>query len=176
MNGLIWFWPAVAVSIVASRLLASRAARALNANWWVAWLLVISLGVIVSATLTPIHAPGGIDIAAERPCDLSRRWFASPTEIIALTDVTLNLAVFIPFGFAVGLLPISGRTFAVVVAATALPPAIEGLQFLVPVLARGCQSGDVVDSLTGLAVGMAAAIVARSLRSLWARIRPVSRP
>ena len=172
LNGLTWFWPGVAVSLVASQLLASRASVALHVGRWVAWLVVLSVGVIIAATLTPIRAPIGIDIAVQRPCDLSRHWFASITEITAMSDVTLNVGVFIPLGIGVGWLPVSFRTAAVLVAAIALAPAIEVVQFLVPLLARGCQAADVADSLTGLSIGLLSAIILRLVRRASASICP----
>ena len=48
----------------------------------------------------------------------------------------------------------------VVVAAIALPFAIEATQLLVPLLGRGCESADVVDNLIGLAIGLAIGLVA----------------
>lgn len=154
MNGLTWFWPGVFVSVVVSLFLAAMIARALGTRRSIAWLLVLSLGVILAATLTPIHGPLGLDTSELRPCDLSRRWFASPADLEGLNDVSLNITLFVPFGFAVGLLPMSRRTLATVVAAIGLPFAIEALQYLIPTLARGCQSGDVIDNLTGLIVGL----------------------
>jgi len=51
----------------------------------------------------------------------------------------------------------------VVVGAIALSFAIETTQLLVLWLDRACQSADVVDNLTGLAIGLAGGIVARRL-------------
>lgn len=159
MNGLTWFWPGVIVSVVVSLFLAAPTARVLRSRGSVVWLLMFSLGVILAATLTPIHAPNGIDTSSMRPCDLSRHWFASQAEIGAITDVSLNIALFIPFGFAIALLPVSRRKFAIVAVAGGLPFAIEGLQYLVPMLARGCQSSDIIDNLTGLVAGLAAGTI-----------------
>ena len=156
MNGLTWFWRGVVVSVVVGLLGAAPTAHALRAERSLAWLLVVSLGVILAATLTPIHAPNGIDTSSMRPCDLSRHWFASLAEVGAVTDVSLNIALFVPFGFAIALLPTSPRKVGMVAAAASLPMAIEGLQYLVPMLARRCQSGDVIDNLTGLVVGLTA--------------------
>jgi hypothetical protein len=163
MNGLIWFWPGVIVALAASVLLASPIARALGTMRGVAWFLVLSFGVIVAATLTPIHAPNGIDTSIFRPCDLSRHGLASFADIEAITDVSLNIAVFIPLGIAVAMLPRTARTVAIAGSTVLLPVAIEGLQYLVPVLARGCESGDVIDNLTGLVIGLAVGVIARSV-------------
>ena len=44
-------------------------------------------------------------------------------------------------------------------AAIALPFAIEAVQFAVTPLGRACQSADVVDNLTGLLVGLVAGTI-----------------
>ena len=78
-----------------------------------------------------------------------------------LNDVSLNVALFVPLGFAIALLPRSRRSLAVLVAAIAFPFVIEATQALVTPLGRGCESADVVDNLLGLAAGLAAGVVAR---------------
>jgi glycopeptide antibiotics resistance protein len=62
--------------------------------------------------------------------------------------------MFIPLGATIGLVPRSRRMAVVLIAAIALPFAIEITQMLLPVLARACESADVVDNLTGLVVGI----------------------
>ena len=51
----------------------------------------------------------------------------------------------------------------IVVAAIVLPFAIETTQQLVLWLDRACESADVVDNLTGLAIGLAGGVVVRRL-------------
>ena len=77
MTGVVWFWPGVVVSVVAATLLAAPVARLLRTRRPIAWLLVVSLGVIVAATLTPVHGPTGVDVSEVRVCDLERRVPAS---------------------------------------------------------------------------------------------------
>ncbi len=163
MNGLTWFWPALIIAALAGLLLAGPVGRWLRTRPAVAWLLVVSVGLIVAATLTPIHGPSGIDLTQTRPCDFERRWFAPLAEMTSVTDVSLNVALFIPLGLSIAWLPRSRRTLAVVVLAAALPFVVEGLQYFVPVLARGCQSGDVIDNLTGLGVGLVAGALIRAV-------------
>jgi VanZ family protein len=161
MTGLTWFWPALVVSGIVALLLAQPVARALRCRPWLAWMLITSLGLIAAATLTPIHGPTGLDTSQLRPCDLDRRWFASLAEITTITDVSLNIAMFVPLGLAIAWLPRSRRAIPVLVLAVVLPFVIEGLQYALPTLARGCQSGDVIDNLTGLAVGLVIGVVIR---------------
>jgi hypothetical protein len=158
VNGLVWFWPGVVVSVVVAFALARPVSKALGSPWLVGWLLVASVGVIVAATLTPIHGPTGIDETVLRPCDLTRRGFPTLQDL-DVTDVRLNVALFIPLGFAIGLLPRSRRAGLVLVAAFALPIAIEAVQYLIPTLARGCQSGDVIDDVLGLLIGLVPGLI-----------------
>jgi len=62
--------------------------------------------------------------------------------------------MFMPFGLAIGLLARSRPKALLVIVAIALPFVIETTQLLVPALERGCQSADVIDNLTGLALGL----------------------
>ncbi len=87
MNGVIWFWPGVIVAIPVAALLTGPVARALRTTPWLAGLLLISTGVIVAATLTPIHSRLAIDPSIARACDLSRRWFASPSDLTGINDI-----------------------------------------------------------------------------------------
>jgi len=169
VRGLIWLWPGVIASVLASLLLAAPLARLLSTTKPAAWVLLFSIGVIAAATLTPVRGPIGIDLSQVRPCDLERTWIASSADLGLITDVSLNITLFIPLGLAIALLPRSLRTLAVIAVAIALPFAIEGLQYLLPLLARGCQSGDVVDSLTGLVLGLASGILVRPVANRLAR-------
>jgi hypothetical protein len=67
---------------------------------------------------------------------------------------------FIPLGLGIGLLGRRRLTGILLLAAIALPFMIETIQLLVPVIARGCQSSDVVDNLIGLSIGLAIGAVA----------------
>lgn len=170
MTGLTWFWPSVAVAVLVSWMVAPAVARILRTERWLAWLLVFSVGFILAATATPIRAPVGIDIEIQRACDLTRRSFATLPEVTAWSDVVVNIGVYIPVGVAVALLPISVRSGVAVLGVIALPAAVEGLQFLAPLLARGCQSADVVDGLTGLMIGLGVGLIVRIARWPWSRI------
>jgi hypothetical protein len=155
MSGVIWFWPGVILAIPLALLCARPVARALGTNAWLAWFLALSVAVIMVATLTPIHRRPGFDPALLRTCDLSRQWFASLGDLRTANDISLNIALFVPLGLAIALLPFWRQKLTVAVAAVIAPFAIETLQYGLPVLNRGCQSGDVIDNLTGLALGLA---------------------
>ena len=72
----------------------------------------------------------------------------------------LNVLLFMPLGVSIAFMPRSRLKVAVLVAAIALPFAIETTQLLLPILDRGCQSADVIDNLTGLVLGLAGGSVA----------------
>ena len=81
---------------------------------------------------------------------------------------SLNVALFIPLGIAIGLVHVSRPWAALTFAAIALPFAIEAIQLVAPILDRGCQSADVVDNLTGLALGL---LIGTGLRILDGEVR-----
>lgn len=169
MTNVPWFFPGFVISIVVGVLASRPAARLLGASGPVAGLLLTSVGIIVAATLTPFRdafLPGPVQ---PLPCDFSRIGLAPLSELTFRNDTSLNVLLFVPFGAALGLIPNSLRKLLVLVFALTLPFLIELTQLVVPLLARGCQSADVIDNLTGLVVGFAVATPAgwllRTLRS-----------
>jgi len=160
---LPWFLPGVAIWVGVALVAGGRVGRALGARRSIALALIVSLGIVLSATLTPLR--GALDSGAlgTGSCDLSRVGFAPLQELLRLNDASLNVLLFVPLGVSIALLPRSRLTAVVVVGAIALPFAIEATQLLVPWLDRACESADVVDNLTGLAIGLAAGIVVRRL-------------
>ncbi len=125
--------------------------------------LLFSLGIILVGTLTPIAADEMVPPELRDTCDFSRTSRATPADLACAGDVVINILMFIPLGFAIGTLSWTWRKVAVIVAAIALPFAIESVQLLVLQLGRGCQAADVVDNLTGLLIGVFAGIPV----SLW---------
>ena len=156
MNGVTLFWPGIALALPVTLLCARPIARALRTSPWRGWLLAFSVAVILVATLTPIHRRLGLDPSLLGTCDLSRTRLASLADLERINDISLNIALFIPLGLAIAWLPSSTRRLWIAVAAVCAPFVIETLQLLLPMLARGCQSGDVIDNLTGLVIGLAA--------------------
>jgi hypothetical protein len=156
MANVPWFWPGLLISILVGIAVSPRVAVVLSIGWLHAAVLVASLGLIASATLTPLRDALVFGAVGTGVCDLSR--FGPPPlrELAALNDTTLNLVLFTPLGAAIGLMPRQKPRRALLVVAIALPFAIEIIQLLLPLLDRGCQSADVIDNLTGLVVGFAA--------------------
>ncbi len=165
---LPWFVPAVALSMTIALFACRPLATLLAVRRVVAWAILVGFGVIVSATLTPLHGSFNFDAVATSTCDLSRIGPASIAQLLQLDDASLNVALFIPLGIAVGLIQALGLRTALIFASTALPFGIETIQLLAPILARGCQSADIVDNLTGLIVGI---VVGMGLRFVGSGIR-----
>lgn len=161
VSGITWFWPGVAIALVLSWVLAPPVARLLRTDRRRAWLLVFTVALVLAAEATPLRGPFGLDLVTQRPCDLGRRWFATLAEFTAMGDVTFAIALYVPAGVAIALLPITWRPVVAVLGVLALPGLIELLQLAVPTLARGCESGDAIDGLTGLGIGLGIGLGAR---------------
>jgi glycopeptide antibiotics resistance protein len=157
---LPWFLPTAAIALVVSLAVSGAVGRTLRVARPVAWLMVLSLGIILAATMTPQWEALALGAQGSSSCDLSRVGLAPIRELLRFSDTTFNVLMFIPLGVTIGLLPRSRRTAAVVIAAIALPFGIETAQLLLPVLDRACESADVVDNLTGLVLGLAGGVVA----------------
>lgn len=150
------------LSIVVAAALSGRVSRWLAAARPAGFVLVAGIGVVASATLTPFEGAAAGHAMPGR-CDLSRIGLVPLADLFGLMDPAANIALFVPLGLAVGWLPASRRTALVLAATIAFPFAIELTQLVATGLHRQCESADVVDNLTGLALGLAAAIVARGL-------------
>jgi glycopeptide antibiotics resistance protein len=159
---LPWFLPGTAISVVVGLVVARPLGRWLRTNYWVAWGVVVGFGMIVSATLTPLHGSFNFE-ATMGTCDLSRMGLASVRDLLRMGDTSLNVFLFIPLGFAIGLLGRSRQKAIVLGLAIGLPFVIETTQLLLPMLDRGCQSADVFDNLTGLVVGLLVSTLIRLL-------------
>ena len=168
---LPWLLPGVAVWVAVALVAGGRVGRALGVRRAVAMALIVSLGIILSATLTPLRGALDFGTVGGGSCDFSRVGFAPLRDLLRFGDTSLNVLMFVPLGVSIGLLPRSRLKLAIVVAAIALPFAIEATQLVVLWLDRACESADVVDNLTGLAIGLGGGIVARRLAA-----GPGSRP
>ena len=160
---LPWFLPSVAVWFVLSLIASGVVGRVLNVPRVLAWALVMSLGIVLSATTTPLAEAIKYGATGSGTCDLSRVWLAPLRDYLRAGDYGGNVLMFLPLGATIALLPRSRRAAAVLVGAILLPFAIETFQLLVPVLDRACESADVVDNLTGLVLGLAFGATARGI-------------
>ena len=152
-----WFAPGVAISVGLAVALARPLASAVSARPAVAGLLVLAVGTILAATLTPIGGTFEQATPIAASCDLRRTWPAPPSVLLRDGDAGLNVALFVPLGIGVALVPAS-RLARLLLPAIALPFLVEGAQLALPFLGRGCESADVTDNLTGLSIGIGAAL------------------
>jgi VanZ family protein len=169
LSELPWLLPGSVVAFVLGAVLSPAVARALGVRRVVAWGLLLSFGVIVAATLTPLQGAFAGDVSSGT-CDFSRLGPASIEELQTDRDAVLNMLLFVPFGFAIGITPRSRLKAIILAVAIAMPFAIEAIQMLAPLLGRGCQSADVADNLVGLVVGVAAGAV------VWRIVPAVRQP
>lgn len=141
---------------------ADRVARRLRTESWIAFLLLMSVGAVLAATIPP--DAGGFSGRPSAPgwCEFGRIGLAPLSQYLHFGDTSLNVILFVPLGLAIGLL---GRSPRVLVAVLAFPLAIEAFQSLLPMLGRGCQSRDVVDNLLGLGIGLALGMLLSVVRS-----------
>jgi len=152
----------LAVTVVVAIAASGPFARWLGSRRWVAAFVLLGFGLVLSATLVPTDA--ALDgQASSGVCDVSRVGLLSIRELTTVNESSLNVLLFAPLGFAVGLLPWTRTSAVVVVAAVSLTFVVESIQLLLPVLGRGCQTADMFDNLLGLAIGMALGVVARPI-------------
>lgn len=154
MSELPGFLPGVLLSIAVAVMASGGVGRSIGTGRALAWMLLVAVGIILSATLTPGLTDSAADVA-HRTCDLSRIGLPPLRLLLSLNDTSGNVLLFVPLGAVIGLLPRSRFRLVIVVAAIFLPAAIEGTQLLVPWLGRACESADVIDNLTGLVMGLA---------------------
>jgi hypothetical protein len=127
-------------------------------------MLILGLGLIASATLTPSREALRFGAVGTGTCDLGRIGIASIRDLIDLRDPTFNVLLYVPLGLAIGLFPWSRSKVALALAGIALPFVIEAIQLVAIGLDRACQSADISDNLTGLVIGLVVGTVIAWLR------------
>jgi hypothetical protein len=166
---LPWFLPGLASATVIALVVVGRVARRLRTERWIAFLLLMSVGAVLAATITPDADGFSGQSSAPGRCDFGRLGLAPLSQYLHLGDTSLNVILFVPLGLAIGLLGRSPATARMLVAVLALPLAIEAIQSLLPILGRGCQSRDVVDNLLGLGIGLALGVLPSVVRAVRSR-------
>ena len=163
-----WFLPGVLLSLIVGVATRRSVARFLAVSPAIAAALIASAGWTVAATLTPLRRALESDAAGTGGCDLSRLRGPTLEEVVGSgsDEVLLNLLLFVPLGFTIGLAPRSRQKAVLLLVGVLMPVSIEAIQLLTPVLVRGCESADIVDNLLGLALGVTTATVAHHLSSL----------
>lgn len=147
------FVPGTLLAVVISFVVNGLVSKALYVRRSLALGIIITLGLILSATLT-VGGEGLIHgISDVKCCNFKRLMLAPVAELLAVNETSLNVFLFVPFGLAIGLIHRSPRKVSILVTAFFLPFGIETVQLLMPVMNRTCQSADVIDNLFGLVVG-----------------------
>jgi hypothetical protein len=163
LRDYIWFWPGVVVAVIVAAAASGWLGRVLRLPRAVAFGLVFSLGLIAAATLTPSREALLFGIPGPGTCDLSG-FLPSLGDLRSFNDTSLNVFLYIPLGFTVGIAAATRRTLVPVLVSVALPfalpPVIEGIQLVATPLGRSCQSVDVGNNLTGLVAGLTVAAIA----------------
>jgi hypothetical protein len=157
VGDLPWLLPGLAITTVIALAVAGRVARRLRTENWIAFVLIVSVGAVLAATIPPVEGGFRGQPSAPGRCDFGRRGLAPLSEYLHLgaeTETSLNVILFVPLGLAIGLLGRSPVTARLLVAALVSPVVIEAIQSLAPMLGRGCESRDVVDNLLGLGIGL----------------------
>jgi hypothetical protein len=155
VHALPWFLPGLAITAVIACAVAVHVGRRLRTKTWIAFVLIMSVGAVLAATLTPVAGQFGDPHLPLGRCDFGRLGPAPLAEYLRPGEAGLNVILFVPLGLTIGLLGRSPATARLLVGAAALPPVIEGIQSLLPMFGRGCQSADVVDNLLGMTLGLA---------------------
>jgi len=172
MDNLPWFWPGLVLSCAFGVLAGRRLATMLGTSRALSWSIVVASGLIVSSTLTPLRGVfGSVSLVAGR-CDLSRVGFPPLEHLLSINDTSLNLALFVPLGVAIAMVPPSRRRTFVILGTIAAPFVIEAVQSVFPVLSRDCESADVIDNLSGFAIGLIAGSAISRLGRGRARDQP----
>jgi VanZ like family len=157
LDGYPGFVPGLIVAIVVAVLAHGWLAARLRIGRGLATALILAIGIVAAATLFPDVIgwwTGAVGPAGSSwSCDLGRLR-PSLGEFLDAGESTANTMLFIPLGVVVVLLPREVRAPAIVLS-IASPFAIELIQSAVPSLDRQCQTADIADNLTGLAIGLA---------------------
>jgi VanZ like family len=157
-------WPGVLITTVVAIVLGGPVARRLRAATPVGFLLLFGFGLIASATLTPSRDALRFGAVGSGVCDLTRIGPVPLTDLLHFQDPAFNVALYVPLGIAIGMLPGGWARRWLIVAGLLLAPAIELTQLLVRPLGRACQTSDMSDNVTGLLIGLVAGwLVARAI-------------
>jgi hypothetical protein len=148
------FVPGIVASLALSVVLGRRVGSWLAGGPLTGAAVVLVLGAALSATITPSYDALRYGLVGDGSCDLTRLALPTANQLAWPGDIVLNILLFVPLGLVAGLVRSTAAERRLVVLAFALPFAIEAVQLAVRPLGRECQSGDVVDNLTGLTLGI----------------------
>ncbi len=156
------FLPGLVLTVLVGMLSARPLARAARIQPALALLLITSVGLIVSATLTPVRDVLEDGAVSSGTCDLGRAGWAPLWMYLRPTGAALNVVLFLPLGLALGLVPADRGWRRVAIGLGLLSPfLVEGTQLLLRPLGRGCEAADIVDNLSGVLIGLAMGALVR---------------
>jgi VanZ family protein len=153
---------AVPLAFVVALIAAGPVARRLATSRSTAFLLVLGIAGVLAITLIP--QPVAARPPADAGCLIPDLALPAQGRLFTFNDESLNVALFVPLGFALGLLVGHPGFAPLAVFAVALPWLVEAVQLAVPPLGRACQSGDLTANLLGLLFGVAIAFVVDLVR------------
>ncbi len=157
------FIPGVILALIMTPVLGRRVGSWLGTGAVSGSGLVLTVGVALAATITPSHDTLAYGFVSGGTCDLTRLSLPTRNQLSVPGDIALNILLFVPLGLAIGWLPRLRLERWVVLLAYGLPFAIEAIQLVAVQLGRECQSGDVIDDVTGLTIGLVVGGAARWL-------------
>lgn len=150
----------IPIAILVAGVLGGRVAAATGSGRFTGSFLTFSVAAILAITLLPM--PLVTSPTEGLRCLLPTLSVFRSGDLLRVTDVSLNVIMFVPLGLAVAWLP--RRTLPRALAlAVALPWVVESIQLAVPALGRTCQAGDITTNLMGLALGLLVGVVARAI-------------
>jgi VanZ family protein len=152
-----WVIPALIGTVVISLLLHRWLARRFRTAPWFVLALMLCVGAILSITITP----GNWNPSPY--CSLKVA-FPRPSDLLALSERSLNIWLFVPLGLTISATPRRRVGLFFFACAMAMPFMIEGFQHFVPDIGRTCQLTDVINNLTGLFLG---GFVGLCIRFFW---------
>jgi len=161
LDGYAGFVPGALITMVLAFALGGRVARRLGVHPIAGTTLVLAVGMVLSAVLTPSYGAIALGFDGSGTCDLTRFGLPSRNQLAWPGEILLNILLFVPLGVVLGSLPPSRRLRVLIPAAYALPVAIELAQLVVVRLGRECQSGDAIDNVAGLTIGIVAGLAIR---------------
>jgi hypothetical protein len=161
------FLPGLLISVVVGAIARRPVARRLGMSGLEAWVLIVSTGAVLAATLPPgAEAPTSL---IKDGCDTSRLGPAPISAYLRFGTTSLNVLLFVPLGWAVTRIGRPRIRAVAVLLAVLLPIAIEVTQLVAAPLGRACQVPDVIDNLIGLGIGMALGFGVELAATWWER-------
>src|SRR5688572_8227634 len=166
VQGMPLFWPVLLALLFLAGVLAIPVGRLLAADRPAplrALLLLASLALITAATLSPVRTRLSAILIETAPpglaCALETGAWPGWSDLLGLTEVGLNVWLFVPLGLACGVLPRWSQVAGCAIGFVLLPFAVEAAQSALPSLGRVCSGADITANVMGLVAGVVGAVV-----------------